>query len=103
MGVAKVALPPSAVDSNEGLFEEFSVLAVFEEELMSVGVTDQDLIDAILINAAAPAFFIGEEGFVSSGLNVPDIPVFNNSFIDLSFLTPFVPRDVRDLNVTFEE
>ncbi len=103
LGVAAVALPPSAVDTNEGLIDDFSVFSVFEDELMTVGITDQEVIDLVLANASAPAYFVGEDGFISSGTTIPDNPAFSNSFIDLSGLTPFVPRDIRDLDLIFSE
>ena len=98
IGVAKLALPPSTVNTSNVL-DPYSVFSVLEDEIQSVGITDQALIDQILVNAQSPAYF-NSSGFISAGPdNVPD--GFSSSFIDLSSLTPFIPDDVRTLEVTF--
>lgn len=101
VGVALLALPPSAVDTNENLFDEYAVLNILEQELETSGIVDQSIIDLVLNHATAPSFYSGAEGFLSSGANIPDNPAFSNSFIDLSSFVPFVPRDIRDLEISF--
>lgn len=102
IGVAAIGLPPSAVDTNEDIIDDFSVFNVLESELNAVGITDQALIDQILANAIAPAYF-DNDGFISSGPNIPANLPFTEDFIDLSELTPFVPREIRDLSVSFSD
>ena len=101
IGVAIVGLPPSDVTSSEGLLEEYSVYNVFEQEMISVGLTNPDLIAFILQNAHSPAYFIGDAGFVGSGDDVPEHPGFTAQFIDLGGMTPYVPNDIKNLELNF--
>ncbi len=101
IAVAIVGLPPSSVSMLEGLLEEYSVYNVFEQEMIAVGITNPDIIEFILQNAHSPAYFIGEDGFVGSGDNVPEHPGFTADFRDLSGLSPFVPKEIKELELEF--
>ncbi len=101
VAVAEIALPPSAVDTNIGIMNDYSLFNILEDELHEVGITNPLVIDLVLKNAKAPAYFIGDEGFVSSENDIPDHEEFSEDFIDLSGLIPFIPRDIRDLQVEF--
>lgn len=98
LGVAKLALPPSATTTADVLVD-FSVFAVLEAEIQAAGFTDQDIIDAVLIEAQSPAYF-NNDGFITSGAdNKP--ASFSDSFVDLSGMNPFVPNDVKNLTIDF--
>ena len=99
LGVVKLALPPSNVETADVL-ETYSVYNVLEEEIDAVIELDQSVKDAILAEAGAPAYFDGS-GFISAGASVPD--GFSASFIDLEGMNPFVPTQVRDLTISFLE
>lgn len=98
LGVVKLALPPSAVSTGDVL-EQYSVFSVLEEEIRSAGITDQDVIDAILIEAKSPAYF-NSAGFITSGVeNKP--ASFSDTFVDLGGMNPFVPSEVKNLTIDF--
>jgi len=99
LGVVKLALPPSDVETSDVL-EAYSVFNVLEEEIDAVVALDQETKEFILAEAGAPAYFDGS-GFVSSGETVPD--GFELGFIDLEGMSPFVPVQVRDLAISFLE
>ncbi len=99
LGVVKLALPPSNVETNDVL-ESYSVFSVLEAEIDAVATLDQSIIDAILAEAGAPAYF-DESGFISAGPTVPT--GFTEDFIDLGGASPFVPSQVRDLTISFLE
>ncbi|MDA0194882.1 MAG: hypothetical protein O2887_07145 [Bacteroidetes bacterium] len=101
IAVAEIALPPSAVDTNIGIMNDYSLFNILEDELNDVGITNPLVIEVVLKNAQAPAYFIGDEGFVSSGNDLPDHEGFSKDFIDLTGLIPFIPRNIRDLQVEF--
>jgi len=101
IAVAEIALPPSAVDTNIGVMNDYSLFNILEDELSDAGITNPLVIEVVLKNAKAPAYFIGDQGFVSSGNELPDHEGFSEDFIDLNGLIPFIPRDIRDLEVEF--
>ncbi|MTI21816.1 hypothetical protein E1176_12360 [Fulvivirga sp. RKSG066] len=98
LGVVKLALPPSDVDTDDVLVD-YSVYAVLDAEIKAAGYNDQAVIDDILRDALSPAYF-NAAGFIASGEeNKP--ASFSDEFVDLSGMKPFVPVAVRDLEVTF--
>ena len=99
LGVVKLALPPSSVETNDVL-ETFSVYNVLEAEINAIANLDQSIIDAILAEAGSPAYF-DEEGFISAGSSVPE--GFTSGFVDLAGANPFIPAQVRDLTISFLE
>ena len=100
IAVAEVALPPSSVETND-VMDDYSLFAVFEAEINSAGITDQNQIDAHLANALPPAYFDNKTGFLGAGESVPDNDGFTSEFIDLSEMSPFAPKDIADLSVSF--
>lgn len=102
IGVAELALPPSSINTNDGLFIDFSVNRVLKNELNTVmpGL-DSNLVNLYLANTKAPAFFTKNEGFVGAGTPPQNIGGYTDSFINLSTLSPYVPLDIKKLNVEF--
>ena len=101
IGVINLSLPPSSVNTNDVLdiYSVYNVLFAEIENATSGLLTTQQ-IDDILAEANSPAYFNDAQGFVTSGLdNQPSD--FTNQFIDLSNLNPFVPEDIRTLQVEF--
>ncbi|MEO9483564.1 MAG: hypothetical protein ABJG47_08975 [Ekhidna sp.] len=100
LGVANLWLPPSSVTVNT--FEpgdQYSVFKVLEAEINEVANLDQAIIDAILAEALSPAYF-NNDGFITSGTdNKP--ASFSDSFVDLSGMSPFVPNDIKNLEIDF--
>ncbi len=98
LGVVNLALPPSSITTDDVL-TDYSVFTVLEDEIQSAGLTDQTIIDAILVNAHSPAYF-NNSGFITSGTdNKP--ASFSDSFVDLSGMSPFVPNDIKNLSIGF--
>lgn len=100
IAVAEVALPPSSVETDD-VMDDYSIYSVFEEEIKSIGISNQEVIDAILTNAQPLAYFDETTGFLGSGDNVPENEAFNIGFIHLSALSPYIPSDVASLTVGF--
>ncbi|WP_420580983.1 hypothetical protein [Reichenbachiella sp.] len=100
IAIAEVALPLSTVETAD-VMDDYSIYTVFDAEIKSVGITDQDLIDAHLTNALPPAYFDKSTGFLGAGDDVPTNEGFTSEFIDLSDMSPYVPKDVANLSVTF--
>lgn len=99
LGVVKLALPPSGVNT-EDVLETYSVYNVLEAEINTVIDLDQSVIAAILAEAGSPAYF-DAEGFISAGETIPD--GFTVEFVNLEGASPFVPVQVRDLTISFLE
>ena len=98
LGVVKLALPPSSTATADVL-EDYSVFAVLEDEIQAAGISDQNVIDAILVEALSPAYF-NNNGFITSGPdNKPDS--FSAEFVDLTGMNPFVPNDIKNLTISF--
>lgn len=104
IGVAKVALPPSTVETNMGLFEDYSIRKVLEYEVeKAFGISLPAFLEPFLVNSDPPGYFVKGKGFEGSGDNIPDEEGFTVEFINLDELTPYIPKDIRDLNVAFSE
>jgi signal peptidase I len=98
LGVAKLALPPSATTTDDVLVD-YSVYAVLDAEIKKLGITDQDLIDEYLAEALSPAYF-NNDGFITSGPDNKPVS-FSDEFVDLTGMNPFVPNDVKNLTLDF--
>ncbi len=98
LGVVKLALPPSST-STADVLDDYSVFAVLEGEIQAAGISDQNVIDAILAEALAPAYF-DNNGFITSGPNNKPAS-FSDEFIDLTGMNPFVPNDIKNLAISF--
>ena len=102
IAVAEIGLPPSSVTSNSNLLTQYSIYNVLEDEINSIGITDTAIIANYLQNTVAPGYFVGLQGFVSCGSNIPSSPSgFTPAFMNLSGLTPYIPEDIKNLNITF--
>ena len=102
IGLAKVALPPSSVLTNTSILNDYSIETVLTQEINAIGITDPTIISAFLANTVAPGYF-DPTGFISAG-TAPTSPTgFSSSFNDISSLKPFVPNDVKNLVITFQD
>lgn len=101
IGVAEVGLPPSELDSDnrEVLLKDYSVKNVFTSEITTVwpGI-DQQLLALYLKNTAAPGYF-DNDGFISGGVSPGS--EWNSLTDRLEDLTPYSPKSVSMLNVSF--
>jgi hypothetical protein len=101
IGVAEVGLPPSSLDSDdrEVMLKEYSIKNVFTSEIMQAwpGV-DPDALDAYLSNIKAPGYF-DHGGFVAGGVSPG--PGWDALASRLDQLTPYNPKAVSELQVTF--
>ncbi|MEQ8926138.1 MAG: hypothetical protein RLO81_10020, partial [Fulvivirga sp.] len=101
IGVINLALPPSSV-TTDNILTEYSVYNVLFEEIESVagGFFSAEEIDDILEEANSPAYFNATQGFITSGAdNQP--AGFTDEFTNLNNLRPFVPNEIRTLEVQF--
>lgn len=100
LGVVNLWLPASSVTTNN--FEagdQYSVFKVLEAEINAVTNLTQDQIQSILAEANSPAYF-NNDGFITSGAdNKP--ASFSDTFVDLSGMKPFVPNDIKNLEIDF--
>jgi len=105
IAVAAVCIPPSSLANNTNIIDTYSIENVLRAEVNKVytGI-DQALLNwylsMYLADAKKPGYF-DKNGFISSGTNKPSISGFTDTFINLSTLTPYVPVNVRDLNISF--
>ena len=99
LGVVRLALPPSNIDT-EDVLTTYSVYNVLESEINAVIDLDQSIVEAILAEAGSPAYF-DASGFISSGDSRPN--GFAEEFVNLEGANPFVPMQVRDLKISFLE
>lgn len=95
VGVAEVALPPSSETSVNGVFQNFNILEVCKTEY-------GNSVESSLFNYLAPGYFSDADGFVGDGNYNADPQLYPSSFVDLTGLRPFVPKDIRDLQIDFE-
>ena len=58
-----------------------------------------DNLDAQIINLGAPAYF-NEDGFIFAGASLPT--GFTEDFVDMSDLSPYIPIDIKNLEIKFE-
>ena len=58
-----------------------------------------DNLDAQIINLDAPAY-LNEDGFISAGASLPT--GFTEDFVDMSDLSPYIPIDIKNLEIKFE-
>jgi hypothetical protein len=102
IGVAEVGLPSSTLESTdrEVLLKENSIKNVFTREITAVwpGI-DQTLLAQFLKSTAAPGYF-SNSGFISGGTS-PGAQ-WDALTTRLNDLTPYNPKAVSDLNVTFK-
>ncbi len=106
ISVAQVALPPMTLETTDSLFENYGIRDVMASEFHRIydNIYPANLVEeylkGILQNAEAPAYF-SNKGFIAAGpANQPDN--FSNDFINLSNLSPYVPKDIMNLNISFD-
>lgn len=102
IGVAEVGLPPSNLDepSKETLLDYYSIKNVITREIYEVWPNiDQESVDAFLFNTGAPGYF-DNHGFVSGG----DSPgeAYNELEFRLNLLSPYNPKEISNLAITFK-
>jgi hypothetical protein len=103
IAVAEVGLPPSDLDESgrEVLLTEYSVKNVLTAEVTQTwpGI-DQGLLDAYLVNTAAPGYFDNRNGFLAGGTSPgADWDVLANR---LGALSPYNPKGISNLLITFK-
>ena len=54
-----------------------------------------------LANATGPAYFTGEQGFVSNAGNIPDDEGFTQDFMNMTGLSPWAPFEINQMTITF--
>ena len=100
IGIANLALPPSNLTTLQNLFLNYSLDTVIKSEILILQPTIPiDTLNVLVQNARNPGYFDGT-GFLSAGPIVPN-NLFSSAFVDLTGLIPFVPNDVKGLQVNF--
>jgi len=102
ISVAEVGLPPSSLDNadREVLLKDYSIKNVFTAEILEAWPNiNPDALDAFLSNIKAPGYF-NNGGFVTGGVSPG--PGWDVIATRLEDLTPFNPKTVSDLQVTFK-
>lgn len=95
VGVAEIALPPSIETSFSGVYRNYNILEVCKNEY-------GDSVESALFNYLAPGYFSDANGFLGDGNYNADPQLYPPAFVDLTGLRPFVPSDIRDLQIEFE-
>ena len=102
LGVVEIGLPPIGLDESnrEVLLKDYSIKNVFTREIEEVwpGI-DESVIADFFINTNAPGYF-NPRGFIRSGIS-PDSK-FNDLEERMNDLSPFNPREIRDLSIEFK-
>ncbi len=101
-GVAEVGLPPNTLESDnrEVILKDYSIKNVFTAEITSVWPDiDQQLLDTFLKSTAAPGYF-DNRGFISGGESPGE--KWDALAGRLADLTPYSPKAISELNVTFK-
>lgn len=103
IAVAQIAMPVVSHPTVDQIFDTYSMYNVFLQEInvMYPGLP-QNFIDEFLVNTTSPGYFVGGQGFISCGTDIPATPAgFTAEFIDLSGLSPYVPSDVNNMVIDF--
>jgi len=105
IAMAKVALPPMELTTTDSLFEKYNFKEIISKEIHRIydeqyGFNAVEIfLQGYLKNTQQPAYF-DATGFIAAGLdNQPSN--FSNDFVDLSNLTPYIPNDIRQLEIKF--
>jgi hypothetical protein len=102
IGVAEVGLPPNSLDETDRtvLLKDYSIKHVFTNGILAVWPgLDQASLDAYLANTAAPGYFNDTVGFVSGGAS-PGAQ-YDGLVLRLDNLSPYNPKDISELNISF--
>ena len=106
IAIARIALPTVLQTDMSNIWVDFSVDQVLSDEIDIVYPNvDQTTLTQIkvvfLTNAIGPAYFTGEQGFVSNAGNIPDDEGFTQDFMNMTGLTPWVPSEINQMTITF--
>ena len=106
IAIARIALPTILQTDMSNIWVDFSVDKVLSEEIdIFYPNVDQTTLTQIkvvfLTNAIGPAYFTGEQGFVSNAGNIPDNEGFTQDFMNMTGLTPWAPFEINQMTITF--
>ena len=106
IAIARIALPTILQTDMSNIWVDYSVYKVLTEEIDIVYANvDQSILtqikDVFLAKAIGPAYFTGEQGFVSNANNVPDDEGFTQDFMNMTGLTPWAPSEINQMTITF--
>ena len=106
IAIARIALPTILQTDITNIWTDFSVDRVLSDEIDIVYPNvDQSTLTTIkkiyLANAIGPAYFTGEQGFVSNGTNIPDDDGFTTEFMNMTGLIPWAPFEINQMTITF--
>ena len=106
IAIARIALPTILQTDMSNIWDDFSVDKVLSDEIDIVYANvEQSTLTTIkniyLANAIGPAYFTGEQGFVSNAGDIPDDEGFTQDFMNLTGLTPWAPSEISQMTITF--
>jgi hypothetical protein len=106
IAVARIALPTILQTDMTNIWVDFSVDQVLSDEIdIFYPNVDQstltDIKEIFLANAIGPAYFTGEQGFVSNAGTIPDDEGFTQDFMNMTGLTPWAPSEINQMTITF--
>jgi len=106
IAVARIALPTIVQTDMTNIWDDFSVYQVLSDEIdivyANAAQATLDHIKVIFLEyATGPAYFTGEQGFVSNGTDIPDDDGFTSEFINMTGLTPWAPSIISKMTITF--
>lgn len=106
IAIARIALPTILQTDMTNIWVDFSVDQVLSDEIDIFypnvdPSTLTDIKEIFLTNAIGPAYFTGEQGFVSNAGNVPDDEGFTQDFMNMTGLTPWAPFVINQMTITF--
>ncbi|MCK4699971.1 MAG: hypothetical protein KAT38_06540 [Bacteroidales bacterium] len=106
IAIARIALPTILQTDMTNIWVDFSVDQVLSDEIDIVypnvdQTTLTQIKDVFLAKATGPAYFTGEQGFVSNAGNVPDDEGFTQDFMNMTGLTPWAPSEINQMTITF--
>ncbi|MCH7657011.1 MAG: hypothetical protein IIB05_01645 [Bacteroidetes bacterium] len=106
IAIARIALPTILQTDMSNIWVDFSVDKVLTEEIDIVyanvdQATLSDIKKIFLARAVGPAYFTGEQGFVSNAGDIPDDEGFTQDFMDMTGLNPWSPAEINQMIITF--
>lgn len=106
IAIARIALPTILQTDMSNIWVDFGVYKVLSDEIDIVySDVDQTTLDKIkkvfLEYATGPAYFTGEQGFVSNEDDIPDDEGFTQEFTDMPGLVPWSPSEINQMSLSF--
>lgn len=102
VAVAKVALPSCSLNNTQNMFTDYSVFIVLRNAILKhYNSNDTAYVENVLKNAKTPGYFIGSQGFVSCGTNIPSNASFTSNFININSLEAYKPSEIATLSISF--